>query len=98
MNVRWSILVVDLEATCDDNAPEFDMEIIEVGAVWVAPDGTILDRFQSFARPMVHPTLTPFCTALTGICQADLDTAPAFPAHRQGSRHGKGLRPGRPEA
>jgi len=64
----------------DKNAPAFDMEIIEVGAVWIAPDGTILDRFQSFARPMVNPMLTPFCSALTGICQADLDAAPEFPA------------------
>jgi len=34
-----SILVMDLEATCGENAP-FDMETIEVGAVWITGDGT----------------------------------------------------------
>nr|WP_311527973.1 3'-5' exonuclease [uncultured Ralstonia sp.] len=75
-----NILVVDLEATCDEDAPDFDHEIIEVGAVWVAADGTVLDRFQAFARPAVNPTLTPFCSALTGIHQADVDNAPTFSA------------------
>ncbi|MHA6892370.1 3'-5' exonuclease [Ralstonia pseudosolanacearum] len=75
-----NILVVDLEATCDENAPSFDMEIIEVGGVWVAPDGIVLDVFQAFVRPVVNPMLTPFCTTLTGIRQADVDSAPAFPA------------------
>ncbi|SDC19597.1 Inhibitor of the KinA pathway to sporulation, predicted exonuclease [Cupriavidus sp. YR651] len=74
------ILVVDLEATCDESAAAFDMEIIEIGAVWVMADGTVLERFQSFARPMANPTLTRFCSSLTGIGQADVDSAPAFPA------------------
>lgn len=75
-----NILVVDLEATCDDNASSFDMETIEVGAVWVASDGAVLDSFQAFARPVVNPRLTPFCSKLTGIHQADVDRAQAFPA------------------
>jgi len=75
------ILVIDLEATCADDgsiAPEA-METIEVGAVWATPDGTPLDRFQAFVRPLERPQLTPFCTALTGIRQADIDAAPLFP-------------------
>ncbi|AEG68831.1 exonuclease domain-containing protein [Ralstonia solanacearum] len=75
-----NILVVDLEATCDDNAPTFDMETIEVGAVWVAPDGAVLDRFQAFSRPLINPRLTPFCSTLTNIHQTDVDSAPTFPA------------------
>ncbi|SFO86206.1 3'-5' exonuclease [Ralstonia sp. NFACC01] len=74
-----NILVVDLEATCDENAPSFDMECIEVGAVWMA-DGSVVDCFQAFVRPVVNPRLTPFCSALTGIRQADVDSAPLFPA------------------
>lgn len=74
-----NILVVDLEATCDENAPSFDMECIEIGAVWTA-DGSVLDCFQAFVRPVVHPRLTPFCSALTGIRQADVDSAPTFPS------------------
>jgi inhibitor of KinA sporulation pathway (predicted exonuclease) len=71
---------VDLEATCAENAPTFDMETIEIGACWIAADGSVLDRFQSFVRPIVNPQLTPFCTQLTGITQADVDAAPLFPA------------------
>ena len=69
-----NMLVVDLEATCDDNAPTFDMETIEVGAVWVAPDGAVLDRLQAFARPLINPHLTLFCSTLTNIHQADVDS------------------------
>ena len=77
-----SILVVDLEATCanDGSIPPAAMEIIEIGAVWALPDGTLHDRFQSFVRPLERPTLTPFCMDLTGIRQSDTDAAPPFPA------------------
>jgi len=47
---------------------------------WIGADGSLLDLFQSFVRPIVNPQLTPFCTSLTGITQADVDTAPLFPA------------------
>ena len=75
-------LVVDLEATCDDRntIPREESEIIEIGAVLV--EGTTLravGEFQTFVRPIVHPTLTPFCTELTTITQADVDPAPLFP-------------------
>lgn len=75
-------LVVDLEATCDDTGaiPRAASEIIEIGAVLV--DGETLapvEEFQTFVRPTVHRTLTAFCTGLTTITQADIDTAPTFP-------------------
>ncbi|WP_176317933.1 3'-5' exonuclease [Burkholderia vietnamiensis] len=77
-----NILVVDLEATCSDDdtiSPE-NMETIEIGACWVGADGSVLDRFQSFVRPIVNPRLTEFCCQLTGIRQEDVDSAPLFPA------------------
>jgi inhibitor of KinA sporulation pathway (predicted exonuclease) len=76
-----SILVVDLEATCADDGslPAEAMEIIEIGAVWARRDGAVVDRFQSFVRPRERAVLTPFCIALTGISQADIDAAPSFP-------------------
>lgn len=74
-----TILVVDVEATCAENEPDFDMEMIEVGAVWIARDGSVLDCFQSFVRPTFNPQLTPFCSQLTGITQAKVDAAPLFP-------------------
>lgn len=76
---RSAILVVDLEATCSDADPAFDMETIEIGACWIGADGLVLDRFRSFVRPVVNPQLTAFCTSLIGIRQADVDSAPLFP-------------------
>ena len=75
-------LVVDLEATCDDQGavPRAESEIIEIGAVLV--DGATLaplEEFQTFVRPIVHPKLTAFCTELTTIVQSDVDGAPTFP-------------------
>ncbi|HVK67997.1 MAG TPA: 3'-5' exonuclease, partial [Polyangium sp.] len=37
-------------------------------------------EFATFVRPVIRPTLTPFCTKLTTITQADVDGAPTFPA------------------
>lgn len=74
-------LVVDLEATCDRTGfPREETEIIEIGAVLV--DEETLeprDEFQTFVRPIAHPTLTAFCTELTSIVQSDVDQAPTFP-------------------
>ncbi|NQV27552.1 MAG: exonuclease domain-containing protein [Rhodopirellula sp.] len=76
-------LVIDLEATCcsDNRFPREEMEIIEIGAV-VVEGSTFqpLDEFQAFVRPVRHATLTPFCTGLTGIQQADVDAAIEFRA------------------
>ncbi|MGC7960634.1 exonuclease domain-containing protein, partial [Salmonella enterica] len=68
------ILVVDLEATCSDDgsiAPE-EMEIIEIGACWTTEGGVVLERFQHLVKPMVRPTLTPFCKQLIGITQEEV--------------------------
>jgi inhibitor of KinA sporulation pathway (predicted exonuclease) len=75
-------LVIDLEATCDEDhrIPSRQMEIIEIGAVLV--DGRTLapvDELQTFVAPVRHPVLTPFCTRLTSITQADVAGAPRFP-------------------
>ncbi len=75
-------VVIDLEATCcDDHSFDRDeTEIIEIGAVLV--DATTLTagaEFQTFIKPVRHRTLTPFCTELTTITQADVDRAPRFP-------------------
>ena len=76
------VLVIDLEATCDegDGIPASDMEIIEIGAVWATAEGTVLDTFQALVRPVGCPQLTPFCRQLTNIQQADVDGAELFPA------------------
>ena len=75
------LLVIDFEATCSDqgSVPRDEMEIIEWGAVMVdAHSLAVVGEFESFIRPVRHPRLTPFCTQLTSITQADVDAAPAF--------------------
>jgi inhibitor of KinA sporulation pathway (predicted exonuclease) len=74
-------LIVDCEATCWENDPDqrAKSEIIEIGCVLFAPDRRqVLETFQSFVRPVAHPLLSDFCTALTTIRQRDVDAAPAF--------------------
>lgn len=39
----------------------------------------VVGEFSSFCRPELNPVLSPFCTALTGITQAQVDAAPTFP-------------------
>ena len=82
MSTPTHYLVIDLEATCcdDDSLPREEMEIIEIGAIMVdaatlAPQA----EFQTFVKPMRHKLLTPFCTKLTTITQADIEPAPRFP-------------------
>lgn len=75
-------LVIDLEATCADDGsiPDNEREIIEIGAVLVETAGlTTVEEYQSFVRPVQHPVLSPFCTELTTITQAEVDAAPLFP-------------------
>ena len=78
---EWKYLVVlDFEATCDEKTPPRPQEIIEFPSVLL--DGAtleVVDEFESFVRPTHHPTLTKFCTELTGIEQKDVDPAPTFP-------------------
>ena len=74
-------LVIDFEATCCDkgSVPRGHMEIIEIGAVMAnASDFQPVGEFQSFVRPVRHPTLTVFCTQLTSIQQSGVDEAPGF--------------------
>jgi inhibitor of KinA sporulation pathway (predicted exonuclease) len=76
-------LIIDLEATCSNDAtvPRAEMEIIEIGAVIQdTPTFAIESEFQTFVRPVRHARLTAFCTELTGISQADVDAAALFPA------------------
>ena len=79
-------LVIDLEATCDEDhrIPREETEIIEIGAVLCAADTLApVAEFQTFVKPRRHPKLTPFCTRLTTITQAQVDPAPPFPVAMQ---------------
>jgi 3'-5' exoribonuclease 1 len=81
--MKSNLVVVDLEATCwppaDPHGRE-DMEIIEIGALLVeTPSLEAVDEFDSFVRPLRHPTLSGFCKELTSIDQEDIDQAAPFP-------------------
>lgn len=72
-------LVMDFEATCEDNVKLADQEIIEFPAVLVdAETKKIVSEFQRYVRPVRRPKLSAFCTALTGITQETVEKANPF--------------------
>jgi inhibitor of KinA sporulation pathway (predicted exonuclease) len=73
-------VIVDLEATCWENKSASDrMEIIEIGAVLLpSSDSEPSKEFARFVKPVVEPTLSPFCSKLTSIRQEDVDNANPF--------------------
>lgn len=84
------MLCFDLEATCDEimesEAPRplaitpREMETIEVGLVVLDLRSLqIVETFQRYVRPTLHPVLTSFCKNLTSIKQSDVDHADIFP-------------------
>ena len=83
------MLCIDLEATCDELIESEDpralivspdeMETIEIGlAVIDLRRMETVEMFQRYVRPVLHPTLTDFCTNLTSIKQVDVDAAQSF--------------------
>lgn len=72
-------VVLDFEATCDEPKTPQPQEIIEFPSVLVHPERGVLDTFESFVRPVHHPTLSAFCTELTSITTEQVASAPTFP-------------------
>ena len=73
-------IIYDLEATCWENPPQgFVQEIIEIGAFRVNAFGEVRGKFNRFIKPVVHPSLSPFCRQLTTITQEDVNRARMFP-------------------
>lgn len=71
------LLVLDFEATCEENSPpSYLHEIIEFPVVLV---DVRLQRsvaeFHRYVKPKVRPQLSEFCRCLTGIKQEDIDKA-----------------------
>lgn len=75
-----TIVVLDFEATCQPGGAPQPQEIIEFPSVLVSLRDRVVveDVFSSFVRPVHHPQLSEFCTALTTIRQQDVDGAPPF--------------------
>lgn len=77
---RMDYVIVDLEATCWEGSSVENMEIIEIGAVFLGGDPPRpKSDFQQFVRPATNPILTDFCKDLTGIEQRQIGSAPSFP-------------------
>ncbi|KAI0788565.1 exonuclease RNase T and DNA polymerase III [Abortiporus biennis] len=71
------LLILDFEATCGDAVSH--NEIIEFPTlIYNIQEDKVEATFHEYVRPVDHPTLTPFCTELTGITQA-IDKADTFP-------------------
>ena len=72
-------LVLDFEATCDDQQPPKPQEIIEFAVLKVNAQTLETESvFHTYVRPTAHPILTPFCTQLTGITQDQIDGKPTL--------------------
>jgi len=73
-------IVLDLEATCwKEKRNDFQNEIIEIGALKINEQQTIVESFSAFIKPTLNPELSSFCTTLTTIKQNDIDCAETFP-------------------
>uniref|UniRef100_A0A7R9ZA75 Exonuclease domain-containing protein n=2 Tax=Pseudictyota dubia TaxID=2749911 RepID=A0A7R9ZA75_9STRA len=69
------LCVLDFEATCNDRGPApRPQEIIEFPTLLVnVRTGNIEGTFHYYIKPDVNPTLSAFCTSLTGITQRMVD-------------------------
>ena len=75
------LLLVDLEATCweSNKGRVHEMEAIEFGGMVVRiHDRSLVTEFSTYIRPRVHPKLSDYCRALTGISQAAVDAGINF--------------------
>eukprot|EP01060_Flectonema_neradi_P019707 TRINITY_DN26_c4_g1_i1.p1 TRINITY_DN26_c4_g1~~TRINITY_DN26_c4_g1_i1.p1 ORF type:complete len:644 (+),score=60.02 TRINITY_DN26_c4_g1_i1:73-2004(+) len=71
------LLTLDFECTCEKDSHTFPHEIIDIGVCVVNTKTLrVINKWCSHVRPVLNGgKLTPFCTALTGITQADVDNA-----------------------
>lgn len=70
-------LVLDFEATCQENEQIHPQEIIEFPVLKINSKTLETEAiFHQYVQPRVHKDLTPFCTKLTGIMQDMVDGQP----------------------
>ena len=74
-----NFIIFDLELTCweGDRAGRIQ-EIIEIGAYKIDPYAHTKSKFNKFVKPVIYPSLSPFCTQLTTINQSMVDNAKPF--------------------
>jgi inhibitor of KinA sporulation pathway (predicted exonuclease) len=68
------LLVLDFEASCDDNNKSYQNEIIEFPTVvFNTTTLEIEDEFHHYVQPTINKQITAFCSELTGIQQEWID-------------------------
>ncbi|XP_059090703.1 ERI1 exoribonuclease 3-like [Tigriopus californicus] len=73
-------LIIDFEATCLHKQPIKPQEIIEFPCLKVnARNFDVVAEFHRYVKPVHHPTLSVFCSELTGILQETVQNESTFP-------------------
>ncbi|XP_023670790.2 ERI1 exoribonuclease 2 [Paramormyrops kingsleyae] len=68
------LIVIDFESTCWQERKNYAQEIIEFPAVLLnTSNGKTEAEFHTYVQPQEHPTLSEFCTELTGIRQTQVE-------------------------
>ncbi|KAI0225932.1 3'-5' exoribonuclease 1 [Lamellibrachia satsuma] len=74
------LLVIDFEATCQENTTDYRHEIIEFPIVVIDTHKCqVTEEFHSYVKPVVNPSLSEFCIELTAITQEMVESADTFP-------------------
>ncbi|PPQ66024.1 hypothetical protein CVT26_010780 [Gymnopilus dilepis] len=74
------LLVLDFEATCWESGTRTNQEIIEFPTLlYNIQERKVEATFHKYVKPVQDPTLSEFCTQLTGITQETVDAADTFP-------------------
>lgn len=69
------LCLLDFMATCNDGPPPKPQEIIEFPAMLLNVEtGEVEGKFHCYVLPDVHPTLSAYCSELTGITQDQVDS------------------------
>ncbi|WP_310727957.1 3'-5' exonuclease [Streptomyces sp. N2A] len=86
-----SFVVFDLEFTSWPGALEQDWgapgqlrEVVQIGALRLSEDCSVLEEYETLVRPVVNPQLSPYFTELTGITQESMDQDGVPPAQALG--------------
>ena len=65
------LCVLDFEATCQEGKRLANQEVIEFPSVLIdGKTGAVVGTFEQYVAPVCNPTLTEFCSELTGITQS----------------------------
>ncbi|MGW0845529.1 3'-5' exonuclease [Streptomyces sp. NPDC002787] len=86
-----TFVIFDLEFTTWPGAMEQDWsgpgqlrEIVQIGALRMSEEYSVVEEYEVLVRPVVNPSLSPFFTSLTGIDQRTVDRDGLPPAQALG--------------